>query len=194
MTHMLTSLAQGKVAILLEGGYNLESISHSMAMCVKALLGDPLPSPQTDSLNPAALTTIQRVVQHQRKYWSSLRFHIDLPDAEDVLRLSCPEDKEKEKEIPSSWEERLERLTLESGPAEVVPTKEQVGTTAAVALETSGNQAEGLDEASGGGTAEPRTLQEFLLLPENVQVRHSNSKFPKSLGLLMLPMILLGHE
>ncbi len=35
MTHMLTSLAGGRVAILLEGGYNLSSISHSMTMCCK---------------------------------------------------------------------------------------------------------------------------------------------------------------
>ena len=41
MTHALMGLAQGKVVMVLEGGYNLSAISHSFAACTSVLLGDP---------------------------------------------------------------------------------------------------------------------------------------------------------
>uniref|UniRef100_A0AAQ5ZG93 Protein deacetylase HDAC6 n=1 Tax=Amphiprion ocellaris TaxID=80972 RepID=A0AAQ5ZG93_AMPOC len=44
LTHMLMSLAGGRVLLILEGGYNLSSISDSMTMCTSVLLGDPPPS------------------------------------------------------------------------------------------------------------------------------------------------------
>ncbi len=72
MTHMLTSLALGKVALFLEGGYNLESISKSMSMCVRALLGDPIPSPKLGTLHAGAAATILRVIESHRLYWKNL--------------------------------------------------------------------------------------------------------------------------
>ena len=39
----LLTLAEGRVAIVLEGGYNLTSISKSALACVETLLGEPLP-------------------------------------------------------------------------------------------------------------------------------------------------------
>ena len=137
MTQLLSSLAGGKVAILLEGGYNLSSISHSMTMCLKALLGDPIPSPKIDSIKPGAITTIKRVVSHLENYWSALSFHVDLPEEEIFLP--------KEKELTAPIELMIERLDL--GPSDQ------------------------LLEASG--VAEPKTLQEFLLLEENIQVFNS---------------------
>ena len=44
MTHMLSGLANGRCVLALEGGYNLESISTSMAACVHVLLGNPPPT------------------------------------------------------------------------------------------------------------------------------------------------------
>ncbi len=147
MTNMLSSLAQGRLAILLEGGYNLESISHSMTMCAKALLGDPLPTPLVESLNPGAVSTIQRVVKHLLPYWGALQFHIDLP-AGDVLPPP---------EIPLSIEEQLERLQLD--------TKTPENNTTTEVLEASS-----ITKPISDSSAEPKTLQEFLLLPENVEV------------------------
>ena len=51
MTKMLSGLANGNVVMVLEGGYNLNSISESMASCVSMLLGDTC---------PAQITTIPR--------------------------------------------------------------------------------------------------------------------------------------
>ena len=43
MTHQLLSLASGRVVVVLEGGYNLRSISRSMEAVVRVLLGEAVP-------------------------------------------------------------------------------------------------------------------------------------------------------
>jgi hypothetical protein len=187
MTHLLTSLAGGKVAILLEGGYNLTSISHSMVMCCKALLGDPLPTPMIGTIHPGAVETIKLVIRAQQPYWS-FPFLVDLPDQNvlcppwvtdpkvfqfnkhlaknaDLLATELvPEDRNKVEPEPkgnmkepvdavSAIADQIDRLTL--APAEAAAA----GTT------------EVLEAAALEITAEePKTLQEFLLLPENLQV------------------------
>lgn len=44
MTHRLLSLAQGKVVVVLEGGYNLQSISRGMEAVLRTLLGQSPPN------------------------------------------------------------------------------------------------------------------------------------------------------
>src|SRR5579871_6037544 len=41
MTHMLMPLAEGKLVLTLEGGYNLESTAKSALACVRVLMGEP---------------------------------------------------------------------------------------------------------------------------------------------------------
>ncbi|KAG9303951.1 hypothetical protein G9A89_005861 [Geosiphon pyriformis] len=72
MTHLLKSLAGGKLVLALEGGYNLESITQSALACVKVLLGE---SPASfDSIRPSkdCVETIHHVVNTQSRYWKSL--------------------------------------------------------------------------------------------------------------------------
>uniref|UniRef100_A0A4W6EI16 Histone deacetylase 6 n=1 Tax=Lates calcarifer TaxID=8187 RepID=A0A4W6EI16_LATCA len=78
LTHLLMSLAGGRVLLILEGGYNLSSISDSMAMCTSVLLGDPPPSLVTPLPPPhhSAVATISEVIRHHAPYWRSLRIHI----------------------------------------------------------------------------------------------------------------------
>ncbi|XP_075041708.1 protein deacetylase HDAC6 isoform X2 [Mixophyes fleayi] len=77
MTHLLMGLAGGKVVIVLEGGYNLTSISESMSMCTRTLLGDPLPFlPDLHAPRPAALRSISDVLGVHHKYWRSLRIDV----------------------------------------------------------------------------------------------------------------------
>lgn len=74
LTHLLMGLAGGRIILILEGGYNLASISESMAACTHSLLGDP--PPQLTLLRPpqsGALVSISEVIQVHRKYWRSLR-------------------------------------------------------------------------------------------------------------------------
>lgn len=81
LTHLLMSLAGGRVLLILEGGYNLSSISDSMAMCTSMLLGDPPPSLVTPLPPPhhCAVATINEVIRHHAPYWTSLRINIPEP-------------------------------------------------------------------------------------------------------------------
>ncbi|KAL7039894.1 hypothetical protein ACKWTF_000165 [Chironomus riparius] len=86
-THWLSSLANGKIILLLEGGYNVNSISHSMTLCAKSLLGDPLPtfliSSRWNGINSSALETLKNVINTQETYWKCLKFNKKLPDCDD---------------------------------------------------------------------------------------------------------------
>lgn len=69
---------------LFQGGYNLESISESMTMCTRSLLGDPLPPlGRLKAPHPSALQSLANAAAVHRKYWASLRL-------EGELSLSCP--------------------------------------------------------------------------------------------------------
>ncbi|XP_027131423.1 histone deacetylase 6 [Larimichthys crocea] len=87
LTHQLMSLAGGRVLLILEGGYNLTSISDSMAMCTSVLQGDPPPSLVTPLPPPhhSAVATINEVIRHHAPYWRSLRIHIP-----ECVRASLP--------------------------------------------------------------------------------------------------------
>ena len=90
MTGKLMGLAGGRVLVCLEGGYNLSSISASMAACVSALLGDSPPETLADvpgmasmwgpasrpaaapaTPKPKALDAIARTLAAHAPYWPS---------------------------------------------------------------------------------------------------------------------------
>jgi histone deacetylase 6 len=79
IVHQLRNLAGGKVIVALEGGYNLNTISLCMAMCTKALLGDPMPPISPAPPLASAVETIRRVSSAHSRFWSSLRFAKKLP-------------------------------------------------------------------------------------------------------------------
>ncbi|KAI8505294.1 Polyamine deacetylase hdac10 [Branchiostoma belcheri] len=78
MTHMLSSLAGGQVVLLLEGGYNLSSISESMSECTKILLGDPCPPFEYSPPCEEAVKSILSTLHVHQKYWRSLAFQVDV--------------------------------------------------------------------------------------------------------------------
>ncbi|KAK9105581.1 hypothetical protein Scep_022425 [Stephania cephalantha] len=73
MTKMLSTLSDGKLLVILEGGYNLRSISSSATAVIKVLLGESSDF-DADGVVPsrAGLLTILEVLKVQMKYWSSL--------------------------------------------------------------------------------------------------------------------------
>ncbi|XP_060039621.1 histone deacetylase 6 isoform X2 [Erinaceus europaeus] len=74
LTHLLMGLANGRIILVLEGGYNLTSISESMAACTRTLLGDPPPLlTLTRAPLGTALASITETIQVHRRYWRSLR-------------------------------------------------------------------------------------------------------------------------
>ncbi|KAG0222518.1 Histone deacetylase hda1 [Mortierella sp. GBA43] len=72
MTHMLKSLAGGKIILALEGGYNLDSIAVSGLACAKALLNDPIKPLDPIVPNALCVQTIHEVIEVQSPYWRSL--------------------------------------------------------------------------------------------------------------------------
>ncbi|XVF09659.1 hypothetical protein REPUB_Repub07fG0113500 [Reevesia pubescens] len=73
MTHMLSTLSGGKLLVILEGGYNLRSISSSATAVIKVLLGESsVCEPENIAPSKAGLHTVLEVLKIQMKYWPSL--------------------------------------------------------------------------------------------------------------------------
>ena len=73
MTHMLMSLADGRVAVCLEGGYNLRAISNSAVAVAKTLMGEPPPKMEVPKINKEAARMLAKVQAHQAPYWECMR-------------------------------------------------------------------------------------------------------------------------
>ncbi|RWS14848.1 histone deacetylase 6-like isoform X2, partial [Dinothrombium tinctorium] len=78
LCHSLMALANGKVAVVLEGGYCLWSLAESAAFTVKTLLGDPCP--QLNGLqfpiHSLVVKSISDCISHLSNYWKCLKFNI----------------------------------------------------------------------------------------------------------------------
>lgn len=97
MTHMLMSLAGGKVAVCLEGGYNLHAISNSALAVARTLMGEPPPKMEMPKLNKDAAKLLAKVQAYQAPFWDCMRPGIvDVQDIQnasgvrlhDVIRLA----------------------------------------------------------------------------------------------------------
>lgn len=73
MTHMLSTLAGGKMLVILEGGYNLRSISSSATAVIKVLLGEK-PTCQFENIEPSTsgLQALLEVLKVQTNFWPCL--------------------------------------------------------------------------------------------------------------------------
>ncbi|CAF4113896.1 unnamed protein product [Rotaria sp. Silwood2] len=76
MTKKLMSLADGKVVLVLEGGYELNALAECGKLCVEALLGRPIPMFSEEILeaqpNPYAIRSLKQVIEVQREFWPSI--------------------------------------------------------------------------------------------------------------------------
>lgn len=77
MTQQLMQLADGKVVLSLEGGYDLPAICDSAEECVRALLGDESRSLSEEELrrtpNQNAIDTLQKTIAIQLGHWPVLK-------------------------------------------------------------------------------------------------------------------------
>ncbi|XP_057656413.1 histone deacetylase 6 isoform X1 [Diorhabda carinulata] len=97
----LKPLASGKILLALEGGYHLESTALSLTLCMKALLGDPLPVPKfSDKVDQDTCETIQKVLSVHRDKWKILKVN------KKIANFSCTE-KEKT-DLDSSCKKEIE--------------------------------------------------------------------------------------
>ncbi|GFR68308.1 histone deacetylase [Elysia marginata] len=88
--NLLKPLAKGKLAIILEGGYNMKSLAESAALSLRALLNDPTPaiSPITapkHSVTESVLNCIKVMHQH----WPCLQYQ-DFVEPQKVKAESYP--------------------------------------------------------------------------------------------------------
>ncbi|KAJ3487452.1 hypothetical protein NLI96_g3543 [Meripilus lineatus] len=72
MTHMLSSLAGGRLVVALEGGYNLDAISASALAVAKVILGEIPPELPSMVASDIATETVWQVATEQSKYWKSI--------------------------------------------------------------------------------------------------------------------------
>ncbi|XP_054631717.1 polyamine deacetylase HDAC10 isoform X2 [Dunckerocampus dactyliophorus] len=94
LTHLLMNLAGGKLCVVLEGGYNLTSLSQSVCLTVQTLLGDPAPQPANlPGPCKSALESIHSVRSAHRKYWSCLKHAAEKPPADVSTKRTKLEEK-----------------------------------------------------------------------------------------------------
>jgi histone deacetylase 6 len=72
MAHMLKSLANGRVCVCLEGGYNLRSIAKSALAVTRTLMGEPPDRLVDFEPSKPGIETVQLVKRTQSKYWKCL--------------------------------------------------------------------------------------------------------------------------
>lgn len=73
----LMTLACGRVAVILEGGYCLQSLAEGASLTLRTLLGDPCPrlADALGTVSPAMRQTILDCTHAHRPYWRSLQAH-----------------------------------------------------------------------------------------------------------------------
>ncbi|XP_060600766.1 histone deacetylase 6-like [Ruditapes philippinarum] len=88
---LLSSLATGKICLIQEGGYCLKSLSESIALSLRALLGDPAPMVQDfKASDDSVVESILNVIKLLRPYWKCLQFQDTLKDSEQNGYLDLP--------------------------------------------------------------------------------------------------------
>ena len=72
MTKKLTSLADGKVVLVLEGGYDIKSLCDCSEMCLNALMNKQMSSFPNHTLDampsPTAVQDLENVIEIQSKF------------------------------------------------------------------------------------------------------------------------------
>ncbi|KAF3923438.1 hypothetical protein ABW21_db0207220 [Orbilia brochopaga] len=74
MTHMLMSLAGGRVAVCLEGGYNLHSISDSALAVTRTLMGEPPDALHGAHADSGVIEVVNQVITEQSQYWKCMGY------------------------------------------------------------------------------------------------------------------------
>lgn len=82
MTHMLSVLANGKLMLALEGGYNVDAIVKSAHACVEVLVGDEPRGLQLTSASASATNAVQDVIRVQSRHWKCMGQAIEPTDGE----------------------------------------------------------------------------------------------------------------
>lgn len=83
MIHILLSLSQGRLVLVLEG--HEESLVQSLRTLAMPLFGDPLSIPSYNiPSEDFGKRVVQPTIQNVKQFWNALQFDVQLPD-ENVL-------------------------------------------------------------------------------------------------------------
>lgn len=116
MTKRLMQFAGGKVVIVLEGGYNLKTISESMSSCVSTLLGDEIPTflpHEAGKPSDSALLSITNTYFAHLPFWGNTLSPLKEDFEELKTRLELYGGKTVESEDSSSDEESPDFIRTE---------------------------------------------------------------------------------
>ncbi|PWY97481.1 hypothetical protein BCV70DRAFT_166948 [Testicularia cyperi] len=72
MTHSLTSLCEGRVAVVLEGGYNPDAVAKSALAVTRVILSNPPETAPSMTVSTVAARTVQQVCRVHSKYWKNI--------------------------------------------------------------------------------------------------------------------------
>jgi histone deacetylase 6 len=72
MTERLCGLAHGRVALALEGGYNLGAIAAAAEACVRVLLGERAPEVDLSWTSPFATRVVEHALEIHRRFWAGI--------------------------------------------------------------------------------------------------------------------------
>ncbi|KAB5565899.1 hypothetical protein PHYPO_G00246800 [Pangasianodon hypophthalmus] len=113
LTHLLMSLAEGRLCVVLEGGYNLTSLAQSVCQTVHTLLGDP--TPVLNDIGPpchSAVESVHNVRAVHQKNWGCLK-NMGCPVSEPSTKRYRVEEKDEQQEEETTehrvWPEPLPR-------------------------------------------------------------------------------------
>ncbi|XP_033746720.1 histone deacetylase 6-like isoform X2 [Pecten maximus] len=127
MTHMLSSLANGRVIVALEGGYNLSSISNSMATVTSVLLGDPCPYLPYAQPQESAVKSINSTLDSHKQFWKCLKFRVPIPDLRPKVEERNSEEEKEEKLEEEKFKENIDELAKNMTSVSVYDGTGQVG-------------------------------------------------------------------
>ena len=92
----LAHLGQGRLVVLLEGGYCLPSLAESVALSLRCLLGEPCPPLLPGEAKPSVIESIRGTVTALRPHWNCFKVWESSSRGEEIfqpdLTFSPPED------------------------------------------------------------------------------------------------------
>lgn len=105
---LLSGLANGKVVVLLEGGYFTPSLAEGVVSTVRGLLNDPCPPILVDSVKPSVMTVINNLQTVLVKHW----------------KCFTPTQKPEELQVVSQQQPDEENPKTQQNPKEDSPKKQ----------------------------------------------------------------------
>lgn len=114
LTHLLMSLAKGKLCVVLEGGYNLTSLTQSVCQTMHTLLGDPTPLLSgIGSPCRSALESVANVRAVHQRYWTFLKHAAESQILEPSTKRCRVENTAEENKEEENTEKEKEEKTEE---------------------------------------------------------------------------------